>query len=609
MIAFRTQNTPRGWSFRTKLALTMMAVVIVVALPAHYYMQGKLAAAFQENADRTFQAELNTLGRLRNMRQEALLERGRRLVEKPHMQAALRTQDPGILYADARTELADLLAHDDASTPPATAAALARFYRFLRADGTVMPAPAGMELGQLTAEQEAQLGLPGMGSKPQIGYLEIKDAKSGDALLEVLTVPIVSPHTQKPVGALSAGFTPMEFGQHCKRSVLAAGIYFDSRLHLDTVPEAARAALEKEIARNLAAHSGAEHSFTVAINGTPHRLSRRSLNPGSQLRPAHEVCIYPLGLLLAQQKRVRWQIWGATGGLILLGFAVSHLVARRLSRPVEKLAEDSAENCALRERAEAALGQTSEELQRTTRFSADASHQLKTPVTVLRAGLEELLARPPLTAEQAAAEVSVLIHQTHRLSNIVEDLLLLSRMEAGRLRLEISSVDLKELIDGWLDDLSVLPNPLGLEIESVVPTAVFVEGERRYTSLILQNLLENSRKYNRAGGRIRLSVTVDDTSAVLTIGNTGQTVVPEMREHIFERFHRGTSAENIPGHGLGLNLARELARLHRGDLRLLTSEDDWTQFEVRFRLAPPPVGPLHERAHSSPVANGAQKLA
>src|SRR6185503_5345243 len=106
-----------------------------------------------------------------------------------------------------------------------------------------------------------------------------------------------------------------------------------------------------------------------------------------------------------------------------------------------------------------------------------------------------------------------------------------------------------------------------------------------YVALIVQNLLENARKYNRPGGRIRLSCRAEGDWAILTIGNTGRPIPGPAREHIFERFHRGSMGEDIKGHGLGLNLARELARLHGGDLRLLRSEEDWTEFEVRFRLA------------------------
>ena len=103
--------------------------------------------------------------------------------------------------------------------------------------------------------------------------------------------------------------------------------------------------------------------------------------------------------------RLRWQI-GAAGALLLLGgFVASHVVALRMSAPVKKLALDSEENRAERERAEAALASTAEELERSTRYSADASHQLKSPVTVLRIGLESLLEREGFKPEVYEAVV------------------------------------------------------------------------------------------------------------------------------------------------------------------------------------------------------------
>jgi signal transduction histidine kinase len=224
------------------------------------------------------------------------------------------------------------------------------------------------------------------------------------------------------------------------------------------------------------------------------------------------------------------------------------------------------------------------ELQRSARFSADASHQLKTPVTVLRAGLDELLARENL-APEFREEISDLIHQTYRLTGVIEDLLLLSRMDAGRLQLDFSPVDLSRLIEAELDDLSAQADTLDITIEPDCPAALQIIGEKRYTTLIVRNLLENARKYNRPGGRIRVAAREEGNWAILTIGNTGSTILPAAQEHIFERFHRGTVGENVPGHGLGLNLARELARLHGGNLRLVGSNDGWTEFEVRFRLA------------------------
>jgi signal transduction histidine kinase len=317
-------------------------------------------------------------------------------------------------------------------------------------------------------------------------------------------------------------------------------------------------------------------------------LFAKQINPGSLFPPAFEVCVYPLTELAARQRQLRWSVFGA-GALLLLGaLGASHLMAARLSRPVEKLAVDSEANRLQRVRAEAALELTHEELQRSARFSADASHQLKTPVTVLRAGLEELAANDQLSLE-TREEISALVHQTFRLSSVIEDLLLLSRMDAGRLKLDFMAVNLTRLIEAALDDLSARPDSPEIAIETDFPADLHIAGETRYTSMILQNLLENARKYNRPGGRIRISAVESSGTVVLTIGNTGRPIPREAQAHIFERFHRGAIGENLPGYGLGLNLARELARLHHGDLRLACSEEDWTEFELRFQPPPPPV--------------------
>src|SRR5207247_9003587 len=125
-----------------------------------------------------------------------------------------------------------------------------------------------------------------------------------------------------------------------------------------------------------------------------------------------------------------------------------HLRALRLAMTVNKLSLDSDGNRAQRKRAEAALSSTAEELERSTRYSADASHQLKSPVTVFRLGLESLLAREDFKPE-VYEELSALLHQTHRLTGVIDDLLLLSRMDAGHLQIASAPVNLSQLVDEW----------------------------------------------------------------------------------------------------------------------------------------------------------------
>jgi signal transduction histidine kinase len=367
---------------------------------------------------------------------------------------------------------------------------------------------------------------------------------------------------------------------------MKSGIWLNGRLHLPSLPKFAQVALGGEIANAVTKSDSAQSNFTVRVNGAPHLLFYKRLNPGSLFPPAYEICIYPLADSMARLDRLRWQIGGAGALLLLGGFLASHFVAARLSVPVEKLAVDSEKNRAQRKRAEAALASTSEELKRSTRYSADASHQLKSPVTVLRAGLETLLTREDFKPE-VYEELSALLHQTHRLTGVIDDLLLLSCMDAGHLQIKPEAVNLSQLVEEWLDDLSALPDSPDVKIEKQIPVKLYVAGEKQYTSLIVQNLLENARKYNRTGGRIRVAAQARNGDVFLVIGNTGRPIAQAAQAHIFERFHRAASDSAASGHGLGLNLARELARLHRGNLKLVRSEDDWTEFEVRFRMAQP----------------------
>lgn len=565
--------------FRTKVLVAMMIVVTGVMLIALYFGQRSLVANVEEDLQREFQAELAAVRNAREIRHAGLVERCRALVRKPRIHAALQDDALDLLYPSAKDELQDVMALAVDRSADAPARGLhAQFYRFLGPKGAVIPAPDPRVVGALTAEEEARLALPALPEKPQAGYFTREAGEGATVLSEIIAMPIVSTETGETIAALVLGFEPFAGARRQAATGIKSGILVNGKLHSTTLPASLLPALLRDEGADTAAPP------RVVLGGVPHVLFSERLNPGSLYPPAAEVCVFPLADLVARQAKLRWQVLGAGALLLLVGLGGSHVMSARLSAPVEKLAVASEENRAQRVRAEAALEMTSAELQRSARFSADASHQLKTPVTVLRAGLEELMARENLTTEECA-ELSALIHQTYRLSSLIEDLLLLSRMDAGRLKLTLVPVNLSQLIEASLDDLGALPDELAVAVETDFPAGLHIAGEKRYIAIILQNLLENARKYNRPSGRIRIAAAMDGDTVKLIVGNTGRSITAEGREHIFERFHRGVMGENVPGYGLGLNLARELARLHQGDLRLMRSDESWTEFEVRFRPA------------------------
>ena len=562
-------------SFRTKLLVAMMLVVTAVTAAGFVFAQRSAASAVRLEFQGEFQEMLAASHAVQDVRHAALAERCRALARRPRIHAALEDGAPDLLYPSARDEMADVM---EQAREPAAYSLHALYYRFIDSRGRVITPPGPGEAGALAPEDEARLALGSLPDSPQTGFL----VRGGGEVDELVAMPIASTESGEVISAIVVGFkAPWTGGGG---AAIRSGAWLNGRLAFPSLGESERQVFSGALERAVAAPGAVEGGLQLSAGGAEYLLFYKLLNPGSVFPPAFEVSVYPLGNLLARQRRLLWQFGGA-GALLLLGaFFASRLLSHRLSEPVEKLAEDSEENRAHWHRAEAALEMTSRELQRSARFSADASHQLKTPVTVIRSGLEELLAGDHLQPE-AREEVSGLVHQTFRLASIIEDLLLLSRMDAGRLQIQFSRLDLGPLLAGLLDDLSAFPDNFGLKVDADIAPELWITGEKRFVSLILQNLLENARKYNRLGGRIRIASRGEGEWAVVTVGNSGSPIPPSSQEHIFERFHRGAVGENVPGHGIGLNLARELGRLHGGSLRLSVSDGDWTEFELRLRLA------------------------
>jgi signal transduction histidine kinase len=585
MSAVAEPNKRAVASFRTKLSAAMMLVVFALTALGLYLAQRNITTNAERALQQNFQAELSSLHKLQRLRHATLAERCRVLALKPRIHAALEDNALDLLYPSAKDELRDLMEGEEPPSEQAASTLHARFYRFLDNTGTVLPPPNLKDVGMLSTAAEAQLAFKNLPNKQQTGYLS--RAELGEDMVDEITVvPIFSTESGDLISALVVGFKPFELAVKSATTGLKSGIWVNGHLNLPSLLKPAQDALASEIRNIVTNGNRAQNNFIVRVSGAPHLLFYKRLNPDSLLPPAYEVCIYPLTGSIAQLHRLRLQI-GAAGALLLLGgFVTSHFVAVRFSKPVEQLAVDSERSRAQRKQAEAALASAAEELERSTRYSADASHQLKSPVTVLRTGLETLLAREDFEPE-VYEELSALLHQTHRLTGVIDDLLLLSRMDAGHLQIRPEAVNLSQLVEEWLDDLSALPDSPEVKIEKQIPAKLYVAGEKQYTSLIVQNLLENARKYNRIGGCIRVAAQVRNRDVCLVIGNTGRPIAPAAQAHIFERFHRATNDSAASGHGLGLNLARDLARLHLGDLKLVRSEDDWTEFEVRFRVAQP----------------------
>ncbi len=211
------------------------------------------------------------------------------------------------------------------------------------------------------------------------------------------------------------------------------------------------------------------------------------------------------------------------------------------------------------------------------RFSADASHELKTPLTVLQAQLEQAVQQAVPGSDEQQRYVAF-GKELQRLKSITQKLLLLSRIDAGELKFNLRPMDLSQMLEGIVEDTEILAPTL--TIESELAPEVIVMADAELMKQVIQNLTANAIKYNHEGGFIRLQLRGDKQHVLLTVANSGPGILEEDRDKVFTRFFRGDKAHgrHVGGAGLGLSLAREIVRAHHGELTLEQSASECTEF-------------------------------
>lgn len=292
----------------------------------------------------------------------------------------------------------------------------------------------------------------------------------------------------------------------------------------------------------------------------------------------------------------------ALPGALLLVALGSWLLARRALRPIDALSQDMAaisahaldsrldvgradrEFATIVERYNAMLERLERSFRQATRFSADASHELKTPLAVMRASLEQALAESNDAAQQAV--YSELLEQTDRQKAILENLLLLSRADAGRLRISAETLPLGEKLALWLEDASFLAEGKEIDLTSEIEPDLFVSGDETLLQQVAHNLFSNAVRHNIRKGSVTCRLFSEGRRAVWEVENSGPTIDAEEADRLFERFHRGSTSDG-DGTGLGLSLVREIVHAHGGIVRA-TVREGRNVFRVELPNITPP---------------------
>ena len=224
-------------------------------------------------------------------------------------------------------------------------------------------------------------------------------------------------------------------------------------------------------------------------------------------------------------------------------------------------------------------------------FIADAGHELQTPLTAVRAATEYLLEEEDGDSPRRKCLVTI-IEQQERMTKLVDDLLLLSRVEGQPPRDDPEPVDLSGVVSLLVNELRAHPLAGALRIEADITPGATVNGRREDLARAAQNVLENAVKYvherfgSEEGGRIDISLQPGDGRYFLLVRDNGVGITEESAERIFERFSRGDSHRargrwGKGGYGLGLAIAKRIVAGYGGDIRLLRSDDGAT-FEIEL---------------------------
>jgi signal transduction histidine kinase len=286
---------------------------------------------------------------------------------------------------------------------------------------------------------------------------------------------------------------------------------------------------------------------------------------------------------------------------VILGFLGGWWITRRAIAPVTALTEtvekihernlceqlprtrNGDELDRLTEVFNAMTGRLDGSFQRIREFTLHASHELKTPLTVMRGELETALREENFTPVQKDRLLSQ-IDEIERLAKIVDALTLLTKVDAGQVQLNFELVQLDDLVEENFADMKILAQLQNIQVKLEECEQISISGDRHRLRQLLLNLADNAVKYNHLNGTITVSLRRSEGFAELKISNTGAGIAPELQPRVFERFFRGDTSHNsaIEGCGLGLSIAQWIVLAHLGSIRFVSEPGKLTVVTVRF---------------------------
>ena len=284
---------------------------------------------------------------------------------------------------------------------------------------------------------------------------------------------------------------------------------------------------------------------------------------------------------------------------LLLAGGGGWMLARRALRPVDRMTETarriSAEHLTgrvvetgagdeldrLGQTLNAMLGRLDAAFQEMRQFTADASHELQTPLTILKGEMEVAL-RSPRSPEEYQRILKSALEEIDRIARLVDGLLLLARADAGVLRMDRRPADLAQLVEEVYGQTRILAEARSVNLRLGPVEPISVQGDYAHLRRLLLNLVDNAVKYTLPDGHVTISLQPSGGWASIRVGDTGMGIPPEDQARIFQRFYRSAEARSRGegGAGLGLCIARSIAEAHGGRIEVESATGRGSTFTV-----------------------------
>ncbi|MCL2671902.1 MAG: HAMP domain-containing histidine kinase [Clostridiales bacterium] len=214
------------------------------------------------------------------------------------------------------------------------------------------------------------------------------------------------------------------------------------------------------------------------------------------------------------------------------------------------------------------------------RFSSDASHELRTPVAVIQAGAESILAAG--AEEQIGAAASAILHESRRMNGIIAQLLMLTRGTEGKYRLQRETLSLPVIVDAVLEAHGQEAEARGIRLWADVQAGAILWADQSLITQMLLNLVENAIKYGKPGGQVWVRADSTDAGVRIVVSDDGVGIAPADLPHIFERFYRADTSRDRSGSGLGLSIVQWIVDAHKGSLEVESEPGVGTSVAVRL---------------------------